>query len=248
MRSYFGIILGLMPESPEKHYLHNLFLEAERAMTWEISLNSLGTDLDEGMWALGHFRKKLAKKKVIFTLRPSEDRFKHPFDRWKFWEHETPEWLRTLIKDPRNEVYVDWELDLVQWVQRNRLNCLIPWSKIGVSYYDFEGGKKLEFLDYCSRALRATKAKAFLKFVIMAKHQRDVQRLLDLASFYNNDPRPFIFFAMGKEGEESRRKCLVWGSAGTYGYLPGRASAAPGQLSLQELFSDPDVRTIVMPD
>ncbi len=247
MGSYFGIIVSLMPENPAKDYLHTLLLEAERATTWEIRLDAFGKDLAEGLWALGHFREKFAKKKVIFTLRPSGETFKHPFDRWRFWE-DIPKWLRTLIKDSGNEVYVDWELDLIQWVQANKLNCLIPWTKIGASYHDFEGGHKLEYLDYCSRALRLTKAKAFLKFVIMAKHHRDIGRLRDLASFYTEDPRPFIFFAMGKEGEESRRKCLVWGSAGTYGYLPGRASAAPGQLSIQELLSDADVRKIVQPD
>jgi 3-dehydroquinate dehydratase type I len=246
MGRFFGVIASIMPKSPDIEYLKNLFLEAEKATTWEIRLDAFGLGITDGLNCLWTFRRLLSKKTVILTRRPSYENGKWPhfFDQWKFWR-SLPPWLSALIASRKTRIFVDWELELVQWIQKNGVDPLFPWSKIGASHHDFEGGRSLEYLAHHSSVLRSAKARAFLKFVVMAKCENDVKSLRNVSKLHEDDSRPFIFFGMGKEGQESRRKCISWGSAGTYGYLPEREIAGPGQLSIFELLEDPDIQKIL---
>ena len=142
-----------------------------------------------------------------------------------------------MISNPRSNVFVDWSLDLVQHCSDQEPP--FPWKKIGCSWHDFQATP--ENLPVILRSLEATKARAFLKLVTMATCGEDVHRVRAL--FENRyDKRPLIAFAMGEIGMQSRRECLGWGSAGTYGYIPGSHRTAPGQLSIAELLQDPQVR------
>ena len=243
---YFGLITKVEPMDSGVGHLQDLFSEAKRATTWEICLHSFGLSLNDGLNSLGMLRGMLSKRKVVLTHRPGykNGQWPRPYDRWKFWQ-ELPPWLTKLIKDRKTEVFVDWELDLIRWTTDNGVKPIIPWSKVGASHHDFEGGRNAGYLGRYLKYLRATKARAFLKLIVTAKSTEDCEVLKAVPRFYMGDSRPLIFLAMGEKGKESMRKGLAWGSAGIYGYLPERESADPARLSVDELRGDPSIKKIL---
>ena len=74
-----------------------------------------------------------------------------------------------------------------------------------------------------------------LKIVTHAQSPSDCLRILGLIPWTRREfGRALIGFCMGPVGRWSRLACLALGSPWTYVHLPGRAAAAPGQLSIDD--------------
>lgn len=151
-----------------------------------------------------------------------------------FWM-KIPRKLRQLVNEPESPVFVDFGIDIIQHTIHPPP---FPWRKIGVSrhFMDRTPPNALGQL----RVLMDTPAGAFIKFVTMATSEEDIPRIRSLYDC-QRVPRPFMAFLMGKLGERSRTDCPLWGSAGTYGYIDGFTSAAPGQLPVSTLMSHPNI-------
>ncbi len=233
-KSRFGVIASIVePTAPR---LVHALSKTLHAQTCEIRLDCLNP------YKINHVLAglpSLISMPTILTLRSKEQGGSEVIpleEQLNFWR-TLPKNLCELINRSTSEVFVDWSLDLVQHCSDHEPP--FPWSKIGCSWHDFQ--KTPENLPAILKNLEATKAMAFLKLVTMATREEDLQSLRAL--FENRqDERPLIAFAMGEIGESSRRECLGWGSAGTYGYIPGHQKAAPGQLSITELLEDPYVQ------
>lgn len=181
-------------------------------------------------------------KKIILTLRSSENGgtdYMSPHDQLVFWK-SLPAELHGHIADENSRIYVDWGLDIAVRAQhKGPAGSPFPWSKIGCSLHEFK--ETPDNLSDLLTMLEESKAEAFLKLVTLIRDYQDPARLKALFDG-RTDPRPLIAFGMGERGQDSRRKCLIWGSAGTYGYIQGHTKAAPGQLTIDELLSDPSVQ------
>ena len=233
----FGVIASIAETSPKA--LLDALLEAELATSIEIRLDSLGSSVKSVLSLLP--TSLPSNRPVILTLRSKKQGGSEVIDlpeQLIFWD-SLPMNLKALIRSPRSRVFVDWGLDLIRHQHKHLSRLPFPWIKIGASVHCFE--KTPENLPTLLGQLEASPARAFLKLVTMAKGTGDVERIQALFANRSN-PRPLIAFAMGKLGEDCRRKCLGWGSAATYGYVLGHSLTAPGQLSVNELLADPDIQ------
>jgi 3-dehydroquinate dehydratase type I len=236
----FGVIGSVMESSMLK--LTTVIYSSRQASSVEIRLDPLKPKFGLFIPTLAACLEKLfLTQPVILTLRSknqggSEDI--SPEEQFYFWEN-LPANIREIISAEQSAVFVDWGLDLIMYAG-SRTKQIFPWKKIGASLHDFQ--ETPDDLPDRLQMLEETKAAAFLKLATtVTDRDNDIPRISNL--FCNrSDERPLIAFGMGALGEDTRRKCLGWGSAGTYGYFSGHAKSAPGQLSIQELLRDPEVQ------
>lgn len=206
----------------------------------EIRLDAIRENLYQ-VWA--QIVQVAQSKPTILTLRSKECGGREVIsleDQMAFWD-ELPDGLRTLIFARDSRVFVDWSLDLHEFLNTGRSGFQppFPWRQIIASAHDFE--ETPYNLGEILLRLENTKAGAFLKLVTMAKKEGDSERLMTLC-LGQKGPRPLVAFTMGALGEQSRFLCMGWGSFGTYGCLEGFGSAAPGQVSVQLLMANDSVQ------
>jgi 3-dehydroquinate dehydratase type I len=151
-----------------------------------------------------------------------------------------PEPLFKLIFSKDSNVYVDWDLNFVKYVMETVNKPVFLWEKVGCSLHFLD--RTPDRLPAFLHTMQQTSAQAFFKIVTKATQPEDSQKIWNLFHKRNGDSRPLIAFAMGEIGMESRFKCLSFGSAGTYGYIDGRQSAAPGQVPFHQLMADLRIR------
>jgi 3-dehydroquinate dehydratase type I len=244
-KPFWEVIASIMPIYKNLDWLRIIFDEAKPAQTWEIRLDA-ALDVQELFKSLESFKHLFLQRKVIFTYRPKGQggsKKMSPEVRKGFWT-KVPSWLGEMIDNQLMEVYVDLELDLLEYFQKESLSLPFSKEKILGSWHDFNGNPKIWRQHY--ERLIGTKV-SFLKFVAMVNSQKDAEELRQILDLHvAKDPRPLSCLGMGKEGERSRTEWLG-ASAGSYGYLPGRASAAPGQLSILEILAHPHVREVLHP-
>lgn len=235
----FGVIASIMETSGLRFFV--ALPKATIATSCEIRLDSLWGKLDLILKELA----SMIIQPTILTLRSEEQGGGMHIslsDQWNFWEN-LPENLSGLIRNPNSNVYVDWDLDLIGYALHRRRQLPFPWEKIGASAHVFT--ETPDDLPNLLADLETTPAKAFLKLVTVARSDDDLVRLRSL--FHGRtDSRPLISFGMGEIGKQSRFECLGYGSAGTYGFIPGHQKAAPGQVSISELLNDERVRKVLI--
>jgi 3-dehydroquinate dehydratase type I len=128
--------------------------------------------------------------------------------------------------------WVDLELDVPSEVL-TRFASL--GARVLLSHHDFSGTPDVERLRAWAKEMseRGTQA---IKIVTRAQEPEDNLRVLGLIPWARRElGRPLIAFCMGGAGRWSRLACLFLGSPWTYVQMPGRSSAAPGQLTLEEM-------------
>lgn len=128
--------------------------------------------------------------------------------------------------------WVDLELD----VPSGALNRFVSLgARVLLSHHDFSSTPEEETLRARARemARRGTQA---IKIVTRAREPEDNLRVLGLIPWAQRElGRPIIAFCMGAAGRWSRVACLLLGSPWTYVQMSGRSSAAPGQLTVEEM-------------
>ena len=201
--------------------------------------------LKQVLEALSALIDKEPHKSVILTLRTDQDGGKHfisVLEQYQFWRDAMPEDLHQKLKNPKSNVFTDWPIGLVMFVKEQFAIAPFPWNKIGGSIHIFEPiqvPNSVEGHVEMFKSLIASPAYAFKKYVPLATDREDVILLhLWEALGKFSDAGPIIAFWMGKRGENSRRECMGHGSDGVFGYIPGFGSAAPGQLSINELLRE----------
>ncbi|MEK7575160.1 MAG: type I 3-dehydroquinate dehydratase [Patescibacteria group bacterium] len=237
----FGVVASVTESDPAK-FAGALVIAGLKAPSVEVRLDGLEDEVGRFWPFLSNWPKSTP---LILTLRSVEQGGSRviPLEmQWLLWASLPPE-PQSLVADPKSLIFLDWGLDLIQYCQKNRKRQLFPWEKIGASLHYFR--ETPDDLATPVAALEAAPALAFLKFVTTATRDTDADRVKRLFSG-RSDPRPFIAFLMGKLGEDSRRKCLGWGSDATYGYVPGCPRTAPGQIPFTDLLEDPDVRAALV--
>lgn len=238
---FFGVVASVKPTSVAE--LRSAVSKVPDATSIEVRLDDPGIRTQESLIELAEICRSVGKP-VILTLR-SIGQGGHKLitteGHWDFWRG-LPKSLRSLIDDGGSCVYLDWGLDLLAHCKCFPKPQLFSWSRVGASWHDFTGTS--QDLSPVMEALVESPAQAFLKLVSKAQNPGAVARIKAL--FQNRiDPRPLIAFAMGEHGKQSRRDCLSWGSAATFGYIPGEPQTAPGQLSVDELLRSPSVRRMI---
>jgi 3-dehydroquinate dehydratase type I len=224
--------------------------EMDGVGTIELRLDPFGSSISEMSEVLEGIPDAIGDHQAILTLRSVEEGGKSNsdyFQKLEFWQG-LPDGLRELIADPESNVFVDWDYSFVGTVCQNAEEMPFPWAKIGCSWHSFRD--RGHYAPHASRMLRhmeATPAWAFLKIATMVYDQTMQMMELEhsLLAKSRKDTRPLIAFGMGKSGTSSRFDCLKWGSAGTYGYMPGLEPAAPGQVSVVELYTDDRVKAVL---
>ncbi len=214
-------------------------LGASRATAVEIRLDAFREDVNRSIRKIEHLLPRY--KPVIFTLRSREQGGYDTIsleDQLGFWL-SLPQGLRQKLNAPDSNIFVDWSMDLFEFCYGKRRLPPSPW-KVGCSWHDFE--KTPMDLAHVLRVLESRNPNGpFVKLVTKVRSQHDVERIRQLFD-RRGSSQPLIAFGMGDLGENSRLECLGWGSFGTYGYVPGRAKAAPGQLSIDQLLDDARVQ------
>ncbi len=241
----FGIIASILPKNLQE--LVKAIAHANGADTIEVRLDLIMPGLN------GEFTNILStsKKPTILTMDPRVPVNKWTDatlqERWACWE-KLPKGIKALVSDKSREIFVDMGYELIIFSAKEHRSPIFPWEKIGVSFHDFDKTPDERPLDLQLYAMRLTQSQAFIKIVTMAKGEKDlrtIQRLLksdsDRRLRDTKDQRPLIAFPIGPFGAQGRIECLSWGSAATYGYVPGFAPTAPGQLSIVELRDNPTV-------
>ncbi|MEI6396503.1 MAG: type I 3-dehydroquinate dehydratase [Candidatus Taylorbacteria bacterium] len=234
----FGIVASILVKSIMQ--LKEALKNTGWANSIEIRLDHIRPILTE------EFEKIVAelKKPVILSMDP------HPpgndvwtetamQDRWQSWS-TIPKGLERLINQRSRDLFVDWDHGLTVFAAKHNRTQIFPWEKIGVSFHDWNGTPDEKRLRSQLFAMQTTQAKVFIKLVTTAKNENDLRTIEHLLKD-KKDQWPMIAFAMGENGKQSRIECMYWGSAATYGYVPGFGPTAPGQLSIAELHDDPTV-------
>ncbi len=237
-RTLFGVIASILPKSTEE--LRKALAKSNGATSLEIRMDLLPrSDLDDGF--IGVVASE--KRPVILAMDPHAPANGWTAaalqERWEFWQR-LPRELRRLIDNRTSEVYVDWGHELAVFTTQKHLDQLFPWEKIGIDFHDFDKTPDEKRLGSQLFAMQLSRAQAFIKIVTKALKEADLQVIERLLSG-KKDPRPHFVFAMGEAGKRSRMECLTWGSAATYGYVPGFGPTAPGQLSIVELLENSSV-------
>ncbi|MDQ5893000.1 MAG: 3-dehydroquinate dehydratase / shikimate dehydrogenase [Patescibacteria group bacterium] len=228
---HFGVIASINPVHSSK--VAAAWPHIDLATSCEIRLDRMEED-DLTRFIYGYLPSLFSNKPMILTLRPSVQggsRIISPEDQWKFW-NSLPDSVRLVIKNPLSNVFVDWAVDLVQYVCDKGYDTPFPWTKIGISDHKLE--MTPDDVRSAVKALQEFPASAFIKFVCKAIVKSDVRRMANLYSNYD-DTRPLIAFPMGELGKQERFKCIKRGSWGTYGFIPSLSPTAPGQVSIFEL-------------
>lgn len=247
-KPFFGVIASVMENALSPDSLIDILSEADKANSIEIRLDAFGFHtggLTEALKTLEFYNEMIGFKKTILTLRSQNQGGSEIIPlpaQLNFWRNTLPEGLSALVQNELSKVYVDWGLDLIEYLRDNKEEPPFPWSKIGVSHHDFYDTPNAQDLLVAYSDLKRSRALAFFKLVTTAHHKDDILRVKKLFEYHKGDPKPFISFLMGNPGKESRFDCLTWGSDGSYGYLSGRAKAALGQVSIEELLEDSRVR------
>jgi 3-dehydroquinate dehydratase I len=101
-----------------------------------------------------------------------------------------------------------------------------------VSEHDFEKTPDISHLE--SIVVKADALGAhIIKIATMAKHQRDVVRLMEFTAACKNN---LVTIAMGEYGNITRVLAPVFGSLFTYGFV--KKAVAPGQMSVHKLIEE----------
>ncbi len=242
----FGVIASIMETLPMKFL--TALTKAKAANTCEIRLDALWRRLDLVLPSLASLLEQQGQP-VILTLRGKAQGGGAPIDleeQHRFWCN-IPETLRDLIVEPDSKVFVDFDLDLVGYILQESRRPPLPWKSIGCSVHIHEETPQDQDLRDLKTDLEDTPAMAFLKLVTYANSATDAQRYHRILPTL--DRRPLIAFAMGEEGLESRKWCMLDGSAGTFGNLgAGHSPSAKGQPSIYELLDDPRVQMALESD
>ncbi len=238
------VIASVMLTEARKKSIVELAGEADLARIREFRLDPFGKRLTDGILVLNDMPEELNRKTTILTLCSKEQDGSEVIslpDQYYFWDNMLPN-ISRLVADPNSNVFLDLGLDLLIWMEKHSKGLQIPWDKIGVSFHDFVETGSRESLTACYESMARMKAGAFIKFITTAKNVEDIPRLFELFERHirTGDQRTFTAFLMGELGKQSRIDCVRHGS-GTYGYLPNRQTAAPGQFPYPELMVNPDI-------
>jgi 3-dehydroquinate dehydratase-1 len=101
-----------------------------------------------------------------------------------------------------------------------------------VSEHDFEKTPDISHLESIAEKADMLGAN-IIKIATMAKHQRDVVRLMEFTAACNKN---LVTIAMGEFGNITRVLAPVFGSLFTYGFI--KKAVAPGQLSVAKLVEE----------
>lgn len=240
-KPFFGVVASIIPASMAD--LRSAVSRVHGATSIEVRLDEPSMRTPEALAELARFYAEI-NKPVILTLR-SIGQGGHKLitteGHWDFWR-TLPNSLKLLICYERNQLYVDWDLELLAYCKRIANPQLFPWCKVIASWHDFNSTP--QDLQYVLASLEESPAQACLKLVSKAQNPGAVARIKAL--FENRiDSRPLIAFAMGEYGKQSRCDCLGLGSPATFGCVPGSSQTAPGQLSVDELLADPSVQRVL---
>ena len=243
MNPMLGVVGSIMPKTPQDLQASRKLLE--KATSIEFRLDLLRKNIHDSQVAealMSAVPDIDHSKPVILTLRSSEQGGPEKItleEQWGFWQNLHP-MLRKRIESPELPIYVDLGYDLIDFGRDKKLPDLFPWMKVGASWHFMDKTPDYASLHEKLSSLQGTKARAFIKLITMAQKSSDVTLVIALFAGRNGGV-PLVSFAMGEAGEKSRRECMLWGSTGTYGYVLGFGTTAPGQLSIDELLADPHV-------
>jgi len=236
----FGVIASITVKYAQE--LLTAIYKSREATSLELRLDCL--EPKERMTILPNISRMLTKQPTILTLRSRREQGGSTIislpDQFAFWD-SLPETLSKVLIGPDSNVFADFGLDLIEYMVREGLQPSFSWSKIGASVYDFKKTPEDNDLGELLARLEAIPAKAFLKLVTMAVAESDASRMEKFIHEYKGQ-RPLIAFAMGELGERTRKKCLLLGSAGTYGSVPDCEDADSNQISILKLLADPFVQ------
>ncbi len=241
MSKFFGgVIASAMLKDPRRGSIMEIFGETVTAQTREVRLDPFGKILTDGIFILNDLHEEIAKKQTLFTLRSIEQggsEFISLRDQYYFYS-SLPSNLAKLLENPESKIFADFGLDLFNWILENKLGLPFPRSKIVLSYHDFNNTGTRESLAVRHSNLVMHEGVACYKFVTTATQPGDWERLMEVFKLHEKILSPLMAFSMGEIAQESRIKCTRYGSVGTYGFIPGRARSANGQLSFMELLED----------
>lgn len=140
--------------------------------------------------------------------------------------------------------YVDVEIEAQKQMSKRVRNAAHESGTVFIrSYHDFNGTGTVEELRSMVEKCRYHGAD-MVKLVTMAHSQEDVDRVMSLYEWCNNQATGgvealahggLIAFCMGEAGKQSRIDALTYGSPYTYAALTADEAAAPGQWPMAEM-------------